>query len=805
MTTKYKIIFGFVLMIAITVVFAGVGYKSLDESSDSFTEYSRLARLNVLFSDIDASRTDTALSMARFLRGFDPSHIDAARKSLDATSALIRESLKDVRKPERRADAERLQADTEAYKGMIEQVRNGISDSYAQYRDIIVPASEALYRQLLVISNGATERGNVGLINVLSGMFVTMSQVRVDMASYAESLDKEREASAAKSLGEAKAALEKFRALMTSDLGREHFAVLQREFDALSSAFEAQSRALDAALVIMQKTYEMNGEVGVLTQKLNDEINAEMAQRGNESRADNANSQNIMTVLSLASVVIGTAFALFIIVSLIRVLTRVAAFAAAVAGGDFAYAHGIREGGEIGGMLGAIGRIPALLRNVVDRCNATANDIASGKFRTRLDESQFQGGFRDLAVAVNTVSSSFTEVIDSIPSAFVTGGKDRKLQFLNREAQRISGGNAEGEFCGDKLGSDACKDSVLCFGNRCLNSGSREGGEVVARMGGQDMHFTVFAAPLRDLSGNVAGYMEMINDITLIKAQEATMRRVAEDASGISDRVAAAAEELSAQVEQISHGAETQRSQMESTASAINEMNATVLEVARNAAKASEQSENTRVKAEAGYTLVNQVVGSINGVNTVAVQLQSNMEDLGKQAESIGGVMNVISDIADQTNLLALNAAIEAARAGEAGRGFAVVADEVRKLAEKTMQATQEVGANINAIQHSAKQNIAEVSHAVRNINEATELANSSGTALQEILDLASATSGVVASIATAAEEQSATSEEIARSAEDVNKVAGETSSGMVQSAAAVQDLSKMAQELRSTLENLSA
>ncbi|MDR1857746.1 MAG: methyl-accepting chemotaxis protein, partial [Desulfovibrio sp.] len=178
---------------------------------------------------------------------------------------------------------------------------------------------------------------------------------------------------------------------------------------------------------------------------------------------------------------------------------------------------------------------------------------------------------------------------------------------------------------------------------------------------------------------------------------------------------------------------------------------------------------------------------------------------LGKQAEAIGGVMGVISDIADQTNLLALNAAIEAARAGEAGRGFAVVADEVRKLAEKTMSATQEVGSSIGAIQQSAKANMEAVAGAVHNVEEATTLANRSGDALKEIVDMSATNAAVVTSIATAAEEQSATSEEIAKALEEINRIVGETTDGMVQSSQAVQDLSKMAQELNSVMVKLRA
>jgi methyl-accepting chemotaxis protein len=287
------------------------------------------------------------------------------------------------------------------------------------------------------------------------------------------------------------------------------------------------------------------------------------------------------------------------------------------------------------------------------------------------------------------------------------------------------------------------------------------------------------------------------------RAKAEGMLQAAHQLEDVVEVVTSASEELSAQIEQSSRGSEEQSHRVGETATAMEEMNATVLEVAKNASQAAETADKARRKAEDGSQVVTQVVRGIGEVQASALELKTDMTSLGRQAEGIGQILNVISDIADQTNLLALNAAIEAARAGEAGRGFAVVADEVRKLAEKTQTATKEVGDAIRGIQNGARKNIANVEQAAQKIDAATTLAGKSGEALAEIVNLVDLTTDQVRSIASASEEQSAASEEINRSIEDINRITSETSDAMQQSAQAVSELARQSMTLKGLIDRM--
>ncbi len=287
------------------------------------------------------------------------------------------------------------------------------------------------------------------------------------------------------------------------------------------------------------------------------------------------------------------------------------------------------------------------------------------------------------------------------------------------------------------------------------------------------------------------------------RAKAEGMLQAARELEGIVEQITSASEELSSQIEESARGSETQRERTSESATAMEQMNASVLEVAQNASQAAESALDAKKNAEDGGRIVADVVSSIDSVNKASSKMVSGLNELGTQAEGISQVITVITDIADQTNLLALNAAIEAARAGEAGRGFAVVADEVRKLAEKTMQATQEVEQAVHAIQSETRRNIDEMNNAANMVAKSTEYAGQAGESLETIVENVDSTADQVRAIATASEEQSAASEQINRGTDEVNRIAMETAEAMHQSMTAVSDLARLSGDLQKLIDDL--
>ena len=272
-------------------------------------------------------------------------------------------------------------------------------------------------------------------------------------------------------------------------------------------------------------------------------------------------------------------------------------------------------------------------------------------------------------------------------------------------------------------------------------------------------------------------------------------------------RVMDAANQLSASAEQLTGVADKsredvlkQRAESDQVATAINQMSSTVQEVARNASDAAAASRTADEQAGKGSQVVTSTVGCINALAQQVGETAAVIKELEQESHNISTVLNVIQDIAEQTNLLALNAAIEAARAGEQGRGFAVVADEVRTLAQRSHESTQEINDIISRLQQKSGLAVNAMENGLSQTEASVEQAGQAGQALDEITRAVAAINDMNVQIASAAEQQSAVAEEINRNVVNITQIADATTEGVQQTSETSRALASMAQELRSMI-----
>ena len=281
-----------------------------------------------------------------------------------------------------------------------------------------------------------------------------------------------------------------------------------------------------------------------------------------------------------------------------------------------------------------------------------------------------------------------------------------------------------------------------------------------------------------------------------LSEMQANLRKTIEQIAGSATQLGAAAEELSTVTQEASRGMQQQNNEIEQAATAVNEMTAAVEEVARNAVSTSEASNQSTQAAREGR---DRVVETVNAIQTMTHDVQNTslmIEGLATQGRDIGKVLDVIRAIAEQTNLLALNAAIEAARAGEAGRGFAVVADEVRALAHRTAQSTQEIEKMVAGIQNGTGEAVSSMAQSNQRTQSTLEMARAAGVALEQITQSIHLINERNLVIASASEEQAQVSREVDRNLVNIRDLATQSAAGANQTSAATHELSRLAVNL---------
>lgn len=276
-----------------------------------------------------------------------------------------------------------------------------------------------------------------------------------------------------------------------------------------------------------------------------------------------------------------------------------------------------------------------------------------------------------------------------------------------------------------------------------------------------------------------------------------SLESVIRDVTEAVQATASASTQISSSSEEMAAGAQEQSAQATEVAGAVEQMTTTIIQTTKNASTAAESAKNAGKIALEGGSVVNKTVEGMNRIAEVVNRAAVTVQELGKSSDQIGEIVQVIDDIADQTNLLALNAAIEAARAGEQGRGFAVVADEVRKLAERTTKATKEIAMMIKTIQKDTGEAVNSMQQGTEEVDKGKTLASQAGSSLKEIISATEDVLDVISQVASASEEQSAAAEQISKNIESISSVTHESAAGVQQIARASEDLNQLTENLQ--------
>lgn len=529
---------------------------------------------------------------------------------------------------------------------------------------------------------------------------------------------------------------------------------------------------------------------------------------------------NLQLILGLIAIVLAIVIAVLVTKGITKPINTGVNVAEQISKGNTSVNVEITTKDETATLLNSMKSMATTIQAIIAEINTAAKMAAEGKLDYRSNPSKYQGDYKELMIAFNSALDALIKPIN-VTAEYV---------------DRISKGDIppkiteeyKGDFNEIKNNLNQCIDAVnlLVSDAKMLANAAVEGklstradaskhqGDFKAIVDGVNQTLDNVVVPINeasevlgilasgDLRARIQGdykgdFAKLKSDINQLAD---SLSALINEVNNTVEQVASAATQISATSDSLAAATQEQSAQTDDVASAVEEMSRTITENAMGATRTAEVAQKNGELANQGGSVVQQTVQKMKDIAKVVGDSAITIQKLGESSKQIGEIIAVIDDIADQTNLLALNAAIEAARAGEQGRGFAVVADEVRKLAERTTDATKQIANMIRGIQKETDMAVEAMNQGNQEVQKGIDLADRAGQALRDILNSTKEVLEMINQIAAASEEQSATSEEISKNVVSISKVIAESSRRVEDVAHASEDMAKLTERLRNLM-----
>lgn len=533
------------------------------------------------------------------------------------------------------------------------------------------------------------------------------------------------------------------------------------------------------------------------------------------------NTRNLIYIFGIIGIFVGVVFAGIISKGITKPIKKAVNASNSISHGNLNVDLDTKSKDETLLLMNAMKKMVQNLSSMAEDIKLLTNAAKNGKLDVRIDSSKYEGDYKELVEGVNgtldavigplKVAANYVERISKgdIPAKITEDYKGDFNEIKNNinilidsinlvlaETLALGKALAQGKL---DIQSDidkfqgAYREIIETINTAIDNIAEslREVGNVMNLMKEGDLTTRML--------GEYRGELQLLRDN--INSMAGSLSALLLQISSAADISASSAAEISAIAETLAASAAENSAQVDEIASAIEEMSRTISENAIGATNAAQVAERNKLIASEGGNSVSETVKKMMQIANVVRTSAEKIEKLGESSKEIGEIISVIDEIADQTNLLALNAAIEAARAGEQGRGFAVVADEVRKLAERTTEATKQIAQMIKGIQKETDEAVRAMQAGTEEVNKGIELADRAGSSLEQIVSSSQEVWDLINQIAAATEEQSSTAEQIAKNISSISQVTADTAARVQDVAKSSEDLAKQMEMLHSMLE----